>query len=65
MTRRTFAKAPSLDIDAILANRDIRNEIDTRLRAALGLPAAEAGTEKAEKTEKTKIEAPEAVKKKP
>jgi recombination protein RecA len=54
----------------LLANRDIRNEIDTRLRATLGLPAAEAGVEKGDKAEKSdksekgKPEAPEAAKKK-
>ena len=30
----------------LLANRDIRNEIDTKLRITLGLPPAEVGTEK-------------------
>ena len=34
----------------LLANRDIRNEIDLKLRATLGLPAAEAGVEKADKS---------------
>ncbi|MBX7184847.1 MAG: recombinase RecA [Vicinamibacteria bacterium] len=52
----------------LLANRDIRNEIDARLRSTLGLPAADAGTEKGdkekEKTEKGKPEAPEAARKK-
>ncbi len=51
----------------LLANRDIRNEIDAKLRATLGLPAAEAGVERGDKTEKTekgKPEAPEAAKKK-
>ncbi len=36
----------------LLANRDIRNDIDMRLRATLGLPPAEAGVEKGEKGEK-------------
>ena len=50
----------------LLANRDIRNEIDARLRATLGLPAEAPGIEKAdkEKIEKGKPEAPEAAKKK-
>lgn len=51
----------------LLANRDIRNEIDVKLRVALGLPPAEAGVEKADKTdkaEKPKTEALEAAKKK-
>jgi anion-transporting ArsA/GET3 family ATPase len=51
MTRRTFAKAPSLDIDAILANRDIHIIVctgaggvgKTTTAAALGLRAAEMG----------------------
>ncbi len=42
----------------LLANRDIRNEIDARLRATLGLPAEAPGVEK------NKPEAPEAAKKK-
>ena len=50
----------------LLANRDIRNEIDARLRATLGLPAEAPGIEKGdkEKIEKGKPEAPEAAKKK-
>ena len=48
----------------LLANRDIRNEIDARLRATLGLPAEAPGIEKGDKTEKGKPEAPEAAKKK-
>ena len=42
----------------LLANRDIRNEIDTKLRATLGLPPAEAGVDR------PKTEAPEPAKKK-
>ena len=48
----------------LLANRDIRNEIDLKLRAALGLPAADAGVDKVDRQEKAKTEAPEAAKKK-
>jgi recombination protein RecA len=36
----------------LVANRDIRNDIDMRLRATLGLPPAEAGVEKPDKGEK-------------
>jgi len=51
MTRRTFAKAPGLDIDAILGNRDIHIIVctgaggvgKTTTAAALGLRAAEMG----------------------
>jgi len=48
----------------LLANRDIRNEIDAKLRAALGLPPADAGVDKADRPEKAKTEATEAAKKK-
>ena len=44
----------------LLANRDIRDEIDSRLRATLGLPAADAGVDK---VDKPKLEAVEPVKK--
>ena len=44
----------------LLANGDIRNEIDMKLRAALGLPAADAGSDKADKSKPE----PEAAKKK-
>ena len=40
----------------LLANGDIRNEIDMKLRAALGLPAADAGSDKADKS-KPELEA--------
>jgi recombination protein RecA len=48
----------------LLANRDIRNEIDTKLRVALGLPPSEAGVDKSDKSEKTKPDTVEAARKK-
>ena len=46
----------------LISNADIRNEIDTKLRGTLGLPAAETA-EKAEKAEKGKVEVIDAARK--